>query len=243
MPRGYPHSHVCHGQVIGFSVKQFSNVPTYFACFRSKDGRRLKRDTNQPRLGQAVEAARLIIEKEFTPPATRTDNVTWDQAVDRLKARLATSGNRGSTLGYYLKCVRLVRAIYNATVGPADISPSMAAAWRDRVMTTPNRRKRLPSTHYVAGILGGISSLWQKWFVDDLKIVEENPWQDVAAPKADKLPVKYATDEMIEHFYGWIASRFGEWPFPELFLTAKAYTGCRLMDLCVLRRASSAGAG
>jgi integrase len=71
--------------------------------------------------------------------------------------------------------------------------------------------------------------------MDDLKIVQGNPWQDVEPPKADRLPVKYATDDMIVPFYAWIAERFGDWPFPKLFLSTKAYTGCRLMDLCALR--------
>src|SRR5262249_15394357 len=56
-------------------------------------------------------------------------------------------------------------------------------------------------------------------------------------PRADKLPVRFATDEMVQHFCDWIAERFGEWPFPKLFLATKAYTGCRLMDLCSLRSA------
>ena len=145
MPRAYPHSHVCHGKVVGFSVKRFANEPTYFACFRSKKGRRLKRDTNQPRLAQAIEAARLLVEKEYAPNPPETFGVSWDEAINRLKARLATSGNRDSTVGYYLKCVRLVRTMYSTTNGPADISPVMAAAWRDTTMTTPNRRKKLPA--------------------------------------------------------------------------------------------------
>jgi integrase len=235
MARAYPHSHLCHGQIVGFSVKQFGNDPTYYACFNSLDGRRLKRDTMQTRIGQAIEAARLIIEKEYAPTPNRPDRMTWDEAVERLKQRIATSGNRGSTLEYYLKCIRLVRAMYGVTTGPADISPGMATAWRDKVMSTPSRRKTLPSAHYVAGLINGLSSLWQKWFVEDLKLVPSNPWEDVTPPKADKLPVKYATDEMIDHFYQWIAERFGLWPFPKLFLSTKAYTGCRLMDLCGLK--------
>jgi integrase len=237
VPRAYPHSHLCHGQLVGFSVKHFGNDPTYYACFRAPDGRRLKRDTNQARMGQAVEAARLIIEKEYAPAPARPDRVSWDDAVERLRARLATSGNRASTAAYYLKLIRLVRAMYKATGGPADISPGMAAALRDRMMTTPGRRKKLPSAHYVTGLLGGLSALWQKWFMDELKIVAGNPWQDVTPPKADRLPVKFATDEQIGQFYEWIAGRFGDWPFPRLFLSAKAYTGCRLMDLCGLKSA------
>lgn len=231
MPRAYGHSHLVNGQLVGFSVKKFAHIPTYVVCFRAPDGRRLQRDTNQARQVQAIEAARIVIEKEYVPFLPIADKVTWDQAEKRLKDRLATSGNRPGTLGYYLKLIRLVKG---ATVGPDDITPARAAAWRDRMMSTPGRRKKLPSAHYVAGLLGGLSALWQKWFRDDLKIVAENPWKDVDPPKADKLPDRFASDEMIEHFCAWIKNRFGEWAFPKLFLSTKAYTGCRLMDLCSL---------
>jgi len=241
MPRAYPHSHICHGQVVGFSVKLRKNEPTYFAYFRGMDGRRMERDTNQTRVGQAVEAARLIIEKEYAPAIVTVEKVTWEETIERLKARMATSGNRASTLGYYLKLIRLVRKLYPNTDHPADISPAGAARWRDWMMSTLGRRKKLPSAHYVAGILGGLSGLWNKWLMDDLKIVPGNPWQDVAPPKADKLAVKYATNEQIEAFHAWIAERFGEWQFPKLFLAIKAYTGCRLMDLCSLKSAQLCG--
>jgi integrase len=241
MPRAYPHSLVCNGRLVGFSVKQRANDPCYFVYFRGPDGKRLERDTNQTGMFRAVEAARIIIEKEYTPPAVRPDRVSWDDTEARLKARMATAGVRKTTVEYYLKGIRLVRRMYSVTNGPADISPGMAAAWRDRMMTTVNRRKKLPSAHYVAGLICGLSALWEKWMMDDLKIVSGNPWQDVAPPKADKLPVKYATDELIEPFYAWIAERFGDWPFPKLFLSAKAYTGCRLMDLCSLKAAQLRG--
>lgn len=235
MPRAYGHSHLVNGKLVGFSVKIFAHIPTYLVCFRSVDGRRFQRDTNQTRMGPAIEAARLLIEEEYKPAVIDPEKATWDQAIERLTARMQTSGNRSSTLGYYLKLIRSVRSAYGATTGPEDINPGMAAAWRDRIMSTIGRRKKLPSAHYVAGMLSGLSALWQKWFMDDLKILAGNPWQDVAPPKADKLPVKYATDDAIEHFYGWIVERFGDWPFPKLFLSTKAYTGCRLMDLCSLK--------
>lgn len=234
MPRTYSHSHLCHGQLVGFSVKRFAHSETLFACFHSKDGRRLQRNTNQSRIGQAIEAARLLIEKEYEPVKAEIDGVTWDKAVERLKARLSRSGNRASTLGYYLKLIRMVRKHCESS-GPGDITAEMAAEWRDWMMGTPGRRKKLPSAHYVASLVVGMSSLWQRWFVEDLKILTVNPWHGVEPPKADKLPVKYATDELIEHFYAWIAERFGEWPFPKLFLSTKAYSGCRLMDLCGLK--------
>lgn len=234
MPRAYPHSHIVEGQLVGFSVTKLYG-DTYIAQFRDKIGRRLKLDTKQTRISQAIEAARLLIEEQLAPKAV--PSITkWDQVTERLTARLATSGNREGTVGYYLKLIRLVTKIC-PDEGPAGITEEKATQWRDTMMMTPGRRKKLPSPHYIAGMLSGLKGLWQKWFIEDLKILKENPWQNVVPPKADTLPVKYATDEMIEHFYAWIAERFGEWPFPKLFLSVKAHTGCRLMDLCSLKSA------
>ncbi len=237
MPRQHPHTHTAHGQLVGFSIKLFGNNPTYCAFFRMPDGRRVRRDTNHTRIGPATEAARLIIEAEYAPADAAPEKVTWDVAIERLTGCLAASGNRGGTLGYYLKCIRLVRAMYREVDGPQDISPGMAEAWKKKTATTPGRRKKLPSAHYVNGLLGGLSALWQKWFVDEMAICQGNPWQDVTPLKADKLEVEYATDEQIEGLYEWIAGRFGKWPFPKLFLSTKAFTGCRLMDLCSLKSA------
>src|SRR5262249_46304938 len=220
MPRAYSHSHLVDGKLVGFSVRKFAHLSGYVACFCGPDGRRLQRATHMMRLGGAIAATRVLIENEYCPPALPLKS-TWADVVDRLTHRLRTSGNRESTLGYYLKLVRSVRVSYPKTAGPAEITPQLAAAWRDRMMSTPGRRKKLPSAHYVAGLLGGLSALWQKWFVRDLKLLPNNPWADVEPPKADRLPVKYATDEMIEHFYCWLATRFGDWPFPKLFLSAK----------------------
>jgi integrase len=235
MPRAYSHSHLVNGHLVGFSVKHFAHIPTYLACFRSLDGKRLQRDTNQMKIGQAIEAARAIIEKEYAPPVAVVKQTTWEETVERLKKRLATSGNRTSTLAYYLKLIRLVRAMYKVSVGPGDINPGMAAAWRDVMMTRPSRRKKPASAHYVRSLLTGLSALWQKWFMDDLKILSGNPWQDVELPKADKVPVKFATDEQVQHLFNWVEDRLGAWAFPKLFLTTKAHTACRLLDVCSLK--------
>ena len=236
MPRTHAHTHVAHGNLVGFSLKLFGNNPTYCVFFRTPDGRRVRRDTNHTRIGQATEAARLIIDKEYAPEGeVKPEKATWEDAIARLKATLASSGNRGDTLGYYLKCIRLVRAMYAQTTGPSDISPGMAEGWKKHMATTQGRGKKPRSAHYINGLLGGLSALWQKWFVEAIGICQGNPWQDVDEVKADKLTVEYATDEQIENLYKWIAERFGEWPFPKLFLSTKAFTGCRLMDLCALK--------
>src|SRR5262249_59126280 len=132
---------------------------------------------------------------EYAPPRPNAERVSWEEAIERLKARLATSGNRATTLDYYLKLIRHVRDI---ALSPADVTPGIAAAWRDKVMGRPSRRGKPPSAHYVTSLLGGLSALWQKWVLDDLKIVSGNPWADVVPTKPDKLSVKYSTDEQNE---------------------------------------------
>ena len=130
MPRAYPQTHLTNGSLVGFSVKQRGDGPTYFVYFRALDGRRLERDTGQTAMLRAVDAARTIIEQEYAPPPSTIDKVSWEKSIERLTTRLKTSGNRSGTLGYYLKLIRLVRAIYSQTAGPAEITPSMARAWQ-----------------------------------------------------------------------------------------------------------------
>src|SRR5262245_46778620 len=98
MPRPNPHTHVAHGNLVGYTLKLFGNNPTYCVFFRCPDGRRVRRDTNHTRIGPATEAARLMIEKEYAPAEAVPEKVTWDMAIERLKGCLAASGNRGGTL-------------------------------------------------------------------------------------------------------------------------------------------------
>lgn len=241
MPRGYPHSHTCHGHHVGYSVKKRGNDPCFFLYFRGKDGRRLERDTNKIRSKDAHEAAHAIIEQEYAPAPVDPEAVSWDDTIERLKKRWAASGNRPATLAYYLKLIRLLRKVYPNSPGPSWLSPSGAERWRDEMMTTPGRKGKPRSGHYVDGLLVGLSALWQTWFMDELKIVPGNPWQDVTRPKVDKIPVRYATDDQVKHLHAWLAERFGDWQLPRLFLDTLEYTGRRLNEVCRLKSAQLRG--
>ncbi len=237
MPRAYPHSHLRQGELIGFSVKKRSGEPHYFAYFRDRLGKRLERDTGQTGQIKAVESARAIIDKEYAIFDPTQEEPNWDDVIARLKARMASGGIRGTTIGYYAKLIRSLRTIYPESTGPHDITSRMAADFRDQMMSVcKGKEKKKPrSAHYVAGVINGLSALWRKWLMEDLKLAESNPWEKVDPPKTDKLPVKTISDEQIKHFFGWIQERFDNWALPQLFLQVKAQTGCRLMDLCSLR--------
>ena len=234
MPRAYPHSHLSNGELVGFSVKKRSSAPTYFAYFRDRSGKRLERDTGQTGQIKALEYAKAIIDKEYALFSPQQDEINWDDVLVRLKARLATGGIRGTTIGYYAKVIRSLRSVYPESKGPADVTARMAAAFRDKMMTVCDDRKAR-SAHYVAGLINGLSALWRKWLIEDLKLAMTNPWEKVEPPKTDKLPVKTISDEQIEHFFAWLDTRYAGWQLPVIFLRTKAHTGCRLMDLCSLR--------
>lgn len=236
MPRAYPETHVCHGKAVGFSVKQRDNGPTYFAYFRGPTGQRLERDTNQTGINRARDAARALIEKEYAPRTDPVRKVSWAEAEELFVKAMQAGGERAASIEFYRKVLRPVRAYYAVTDGPADISPSMAKTWKVQYATTKSKKtKKVPSAHTVNSYLGGLSSLWAKWFIEELEICPANPWQDVDEVKADKPTVRWATDEQVADFFKWLSSRFGTWELPAAFFRMKIQTGCRVEDLCSLR--------
>jgi integrase len=232
MPRSAPFAHTAHGRHVGYSLIKLKNDPTYTLYFRSPDGRRLKRDTNQTGMEKAKIAAAAIIDEEYAPKAEPVRVVTWDDAVKRIKETAAADGIRGTSVDYYLKLIRGIRKMYSVTAGPADVSAGMAEAWKKTFSITPTRRKKLPSQHTVFSLVRGFSALWQSWFVEKLGICPGNPWAQVEPPKTDKIEVKVIEDDTLAHFLEWIDTRFSGWELPRLFLETKAVTGCRLADLC-----------
>ncbi len=223
-----------HGRLVGYSLKKRANDPCYYVYFRSPDGRRTERDTQQTAALRAHSAAHSIIDAGHAPAATPSAAVTWDEAEARLRDKAAANGLRGPTVDYYVKLLRRARAFHTVTAGPADVSPGMAEAWKKAFSSTPTRRKKLPSPHTVFSLVRGFSSLWQAWLVDELAVCVGNPWADVTPPMTDRIEVRVIDDETFTHLLGWLDARFSGWVLPRVFLEVKAVTGCRLMDLCGL---------
>jgi integrase len=232
MARSAPFGHNSHGRLVGYSLIKLKNDSTYTVYFRSPDGERRKRDTNQTGMDRAKLAAAAIIDEMYAPAVQAVPVVTWDDAVTKIKATAAGDGLREPTIDYYCKLIRRIRAYYSVTTGPADISDGMAEAWKKDFSSTPTRRNKIPSQHTVFSLVQGYSALWQNWFIDKIGICSDNPWQDVEPPKTDKIEVKVIADDTLTHFLDWLDTRFSGWELPRLFLETKAVTGCRLMDLC-----------
>lgn len=235
MPKSYPESMVAHGRVIGYAVRHRANDPTYFVYFRGPTGQRIERDTNQTRKEAAREAARALIDREYTPNDQLPDKMTWDDAIAKLNLRMRAMNLRADSIAFYLKVIRHIRGFYGETTGPADVSPKMAATFRDVVSTQPGKRKKVLSAHTVKGLINGLSVVWEKWFVEELGICAGNPFADVDPPKTDKVTVRWATDDQVKAFYTWLTGRFCEWELPHLFFRTKSQTGSRLEDLCSVR--------
>ena len=232
MPRSYPMACTTHGHNVGYSLKKIRNDSTYTVFYRTIDGRRAKRDTNRTGLERAKLAAVAIVEAAYAPAKPSATVVTWDEATRLIAERASADGLRGPTIDYYGKLIRRIRSFYPVTAGPADISCGMAETWKKTFSSQPTRRKKLPSPHSVFSLVRGFNALWEKWFVDELSICPGNPWQDVTAPKTDKIDVRPIEDETLTHFLGWLGQRFEGWELPQLFIETKAVSGCRLMDLC-----------
>ena len=67
------------GRTIQFSLKQRAGEPSYFVCFRGKDGRRLERSTKQASQKRASDSAIAIIKEEYTASPVLA-SLTWDEA-------------------------------------------------------------------------------------------------------------------------------------------------------------------
>jgi integrase len=91
------------------------------------------------------------------------------------------------------------------------------------------------SAHTAYSVIQAATSLWDKWFVRELKICPGNRFQDVPLPKVDKITVRWASDAQVDDFHKWLAERFGAWDLPAVFMRTKTQTGCRVQDLCSLR--------
>ena len=174
------------------------------------------------------------------------DELTWDDAIKQLTERFASSGNRPGTLASYLKDLGLVRRWLKGkgieTTGPQDVTEALAKKWLASYATglderpqDRNAKRRQHSPHTVNNRLISLRSLWGKWFIKEMKIAKSNPWVELQPVKADKPSVKWVSDEQLEHFFSWLKTEYGEWEFPKLFFGLKAYTGCRLSDICNLK--------
>lgn len=258
MPRRSPH--ICilaDGRRVPFSIKARPDDPYYFACFRSPAGCRLERSTKEASQKRAVEAAPALIRAEYEPKAV-PDLTPWEEVLPVLAARMTANNNRPRTVADYLNTLQMLRQVFPASVGPSDITPALAKQFKatyqgrqySRGKARPPKvwkgrgRKPKPAkepasysrkARTVASRLNKLRVIWSKWLIDELGVVRQNPWEDVAPPKVDKVSPRYLAAEEVRMFFDWLADRWQGWRLPILFFTVKGFLGNRIGELTGLR--------
>lgn len=224
---------------IGYGLLQRDSV--WYVRFIGPDNQRCKRSLDTEKKSETQDKAERIIAREYG--AFRSGvTVTWDEAIKLLTDKFASSGRRQTTLAQYLKDLNLIRRQFSAVDGPADIDESMAMTWletftvgKDKRVKYDKANARQHSAHNAKNRLVSVSSLWNKWLVKELGICRTNPFANLSPPKADAKPIRHVSDEQMKEFFAYLHDFYNGWEFPILFFSVKAFTGCRLADLCGLK--------
>ena len=217
--------------VIKFSLLQRKPDPYWNVRFRSPDGRRVERSTKCYRKPDARDAAVVIITTVYCPQQPRLATVPWTTAIERMKRAMATEGLRAGTMSDYSACLGALRGSLPAGVlGPADVLS-------EHVMDYLTAKAKTVSAVTRRGYIVKMRALWQKWFIDNLKICETNPWHRIPLPKIDKKDPRVLTDAEEAMFLKWIERRYGGWRLPVLWFMVKGFVGSRSADISCLKTA------
>lgn len=239
------------GRFVKYRVTARPSEPFYFVYFRGVDGKRLEKSTGQSSRKRADDRAIQIIQEEFAPRPVGS-NVTWDEAVVALTKAMLANNNRPSTIDDYLDSIRVFRAVFPSTKGPAEVTPRMAKAFKAEYQSQQyyrGKRKAKPEEpangkpaskghsrkpQTLNSRLRKLRVIWSRWFIKELEYFADNPWKDVTPPKLEKLTPRYLTPDEIQAFFAWLSERWQGWRLPTLFFTVKSFLGNRILELCSL---------
>jgi len=234
-----------NGERIRYALFEKEGTPFYYVRFKGKDGRYVKPSTGCARKIDAINAAHKIIldHYEETLPA-RIENVTWEQAKEKLTEAMLADNKRPKTIKGYIETLDKLIAMFPQTTGPGNMSEFLALQFKVKYANgTFSRQPKKREDDIVAEYGRKTKSLDSRlrtlkavfgWFID-LHLMEKNPFENVEQPEMDRHEVKYVKAEDLTHFFTWLEGRYAGWRMPHLFFTVKAVTGCRLDDLCNLR--------
>jgi hypothetical protein len=117
------------GRRIKFSIKRRKRDPFYLVKFRGPDGRPRERSTKEAGQRRAVESAIRIIQEEYEPEVV-TAQITWEEAIEKLKEGLEGKNLRWATVHDYCCTVHTLRDMFRKAVGPGEITPEMAERYK-----------------------------------------------------------------------------------------------------------------
>lgn len=232
------------GERIRYSFVERTDSKVYFVRFRSPGGRRLERSTNAAKKPDAIEEAHRLILEEYQQVAPVAERMPWETAKEKLEEELKSDGKRPKTIKGYLETLDKLVAMFPKAKGPADVTDRMAEDFNRKYSQGKFVRKRkfkkgeaMPEYERAPKSLDSrIRTLKAvfAWF-KSLRLVEGNPFEQIAPPELDRHEVKYVREGEVAKFFNWLGDRFPGWEMPHLFFTVKAVTACRLEDSCSLR--------
>ncbi len=227
-----------------YSFVERADSGVYFVRFRSIDGRRLERSTNASNKPDAIEEAHRLILEEYQQITPSAERMSWEAAKEKLAEGMKGDGKRPKTIKGYLETLNKLTAIFPLAKGPADITERMAGDFKTKYANGQfNRKRKIIKGEKIEGHDRTTKSLDSRirtlkavfaWF-KTLRLVDANPFENVAPPELDRHEVKYVKEGDITEFFAWLDKRFPSWEMPHLFFTVKAMTACRLEDICAIR--------
>ncbi len=157
---------------------------------------------------------------------------------------MLADGKRPRTAKAYLETLTRLCELFPLAKGPADITHRMAGDFKTKYANGRFKKKRkIKEGQKVKTYARRPETLDSRlrmlkasfsWF-KTLRLVSENPFEDVTLPELDRREVKYVRQEDVGQFFEWLELRYPGWTMPKLFFSVKALTGCRLEDACSLR--------
>jgi integrase len=220
------------GRRILFALKHRDRDPFWYCNFKGPKGNRLERSTKATNQRKAQESAIAIIRNIYSPKSAPEEPPTWDRAIEAMARHMVADNLRPDTIDQYKVAVRNLRKMFPETKGPHEIMPAMAEEFKIR------RVEQGKSERTVAGNLTNLSIVYGRWWRDTCKILDIDPFSDVALPKLDKPAPRLIETEEQEKFLAWLRKRWHGWRMPLLFLDIKAAIGCRISELAELPSAN-----
>ena len=231
------------GERVRYALIERPNADTYYIRFKGPDGKRVTLGTGRKKKPEANSEAHRLILEQYGAPEPSLETVTWELAKEKLSEGMEADGKRPKTIKGYLETLDKLIPMFTRAKGPADISDKMAEDFKTKYDRGRFTRRRVVEDEKAPEYVRKKKSLDSRirtlkavfsWF-KRLRLIDDNPFEKVAAPEMDRHEVKYVSEGDVTHFFSWLEQRFPNWQMPRLFFTVKAVTGCRLEDICSLK--------
>lgn len=213
------------GRRIRYSLQERGGY--YNACFRGPDDKRKFLSTKERTLKRAEDAACIVIRQEYEPKSS-TQQVAWDEALALAEKAMKEQNLRERSIRAYLDQIKRVRRVFPSSKGPAEITPAKAKHFRAALV----EKKLAPYT--ISTCLRDLTSIWNKWFIGECKLLDANPWDEIERPELDEPEPRYIEPQEEQAFHDWLLKRWDGWLLPVLFFRVKSLVGRRILQLASL---------